>query len=97
MITKKYLALNKVTNIDDFSLDQMHDYVISKFSIENHVKKRNPKHIFICGFSMGAMHATRYAIDYPGDVTAIVAVSHSMDAEKSAKIVVSFHNFKNRV
>lgn len=45
---------------------------------------------------MGAMHATRYAIDYTGDVTAIVAVSHSMDAEKSAKIVVSFHNFKNR-
>lgn len=65
-----------------------------KFSIENHVKKRHPRHIFMCGFSMGAMHATRYAIDYPSDITAVVAVSHSMDAEKSAKILETFPSNK---
>lgn len=61
-----------------------------KFSIDNHIKKRNPRHIFICGFSMGSMHATRYAIDYPEDVTAILAVSHPMDAVKSAQQLESF-------
>lgn len=61
-----------------------------KFSIDNNVKERNPRHIFICGFSMGAMHATRYAIDHPGDVTAIVAVSHPMDAVKSSHKLETF-------
>lgn len=61
-----------------------------KFSIDNHVKKRKPRHIFICGFSMGAMHATRYSIDYPDDITAILAVSHPMDAVKSAEQLESF-------
>ena len=61
-----------------------------KFSIDNYVKKRNPRHLFICGFSMGSMHATRYSIDYPDDITAVLAVSHPMDAVKSAHQLESF-------
>lgn len=61
-----------------------------KYSIDNYVKKRNPKHIFILGFSMGAMHATRYAADYEGDVTAIVAVSHTMNVEKATRQLDEF-------
>lgn len=34
-----------------------------KFSIENYVMKRNPRHIFICCFSMGRMHSSRYISD----------------------------------
>lgn len=61
-----------------------------KYSIDNYIKKRNPRHIFICGFSMGAMHATRYAKDYPGDVTAIVAVSHTMNVGEATKQLEEF-------
>lgn len=61
-----------------------------KYEIDNHIKKRNPRHIFICGFSMGAMHATRYSVDYPGDVTAIVAVSHTMNVGEATKQLEDF-------
>ena len=39
---------------------------------------------------MGSIHATRYAIDYPEDITAILAVSHPMDAVQSAHQLESF-------
>lgn len=61
-----------------------------KYSIDNYIKKRNPRHIFIVGFSMGAMHATRYSVEYPGDITAIVAVSHTMNVEKATKQLDDF-------
>lgn len=77
----------KFTTARTYNAYEIDDF---KYSIDNYIKKRNPRHIFICGFSMGAMHATRYAADYDGDITAIVAVSHTMNVEKATRQLDDF-------
>jgi predicted alpha/beta-fold hydrolase len=59
------------------------------YVIENYVKKRTTSDIFICGFSMGAIHASTYAALYD-NVTAVVGVSHTMDSPGAMKQVESF-------
>ena len=76
----------KLTSDKIYNAYEIHDF---KYSIDNYVKKREPAHIFICGFSMGAMHATRYATEYD-DVTAVIAVSHTMNVEKATKQLEEF-------
>lgn len=61
-----------------------------KHSIDNHVKKRNPRHIFMVGFSMGSQQCTRYAAVYPDDLTAVVGVSHLMDLTRATKQIDTF-------
>lgn len=61
-----------------------------KHSIDNYVKKRNPRHIFMVGFSMGCQQCTRYAAVYPEDLTAVVGVSHLMDLTKATKQIDTF-------
>lgn len=77
----------KFTSPRTYNAYEIEDF---KYSIDNYIKKRNPRHIFICGFSMGAMHATEYAMQFPEDITAIVAVSHTMDVEKATKQLDDF-------
>lgn len=60
-----------------------------KYVIDNHIKRRTTTDIFMVGFSMGAMHATEYATKY-SDVTAVVAVSHTMNGPKGAKQLEEF-------
>lgn len=61
-----------------------------KHTIDNYVKKRNPRHIFMIGFSMGSQQCTRYAAVYPDDLTAVVGVSHLMDLTKATKQIDTF-------
>lgn len=60
-----------------------------KYVIDNYVKKRTTSDIFMLGFSMGAMHVTEYATKYD-DVTAVMAVSHTMNAVKTTKQMEEF-------
>jgi predicted alpha/beta-fold hydrolase len=59
------------------------------YVIENYIKKRTTSHLFVCGFSMGAVHASTYSSLY-NDVTAVVGVSHTMDGPRSMKQLDEF-------
>lgn len=77
----------KLTSEKIYNAYEIDDF---KYEMDHHIKTKNPKHIFICGFSMGSMHASRYAVEYPEDITAVVAVSHTMHVEKATKQLEQF-------
>lgn len=60
-----------------------------KYIIDNNVRSRNPRNIFICGFSMGGIHACTYGNLYD-DVSAVASISNTMNCPVSIRMLEQF-------